>query len=222
MNVWDQYRHEKRHLRPLLTTARVRTFEVWPVWRLTFLFEGSESVWANFSRNWKCMSKLFRYSIYKFLSPEFGTDACLGRWYGSCAPGRHDKTFAFYNRRKNFLNCELIFYSFWKSRLKEVMIQRATILGEYSPLQETGRNIKMTKWGGCRQFCNLSLNQTMGAWGQNCFFFSKRSLEAGGGFGGSEVSGPIISFHIGKVKIQWKLFPKEGTGGSPNCLPEPK
>jgi len=22
MNVWDQYRHEKRHLRPLLTTAR--------------------------------------------------------------------------------------------------------------------------------------------------------------------------------------------------------
>ena len=61
----------------------------------------------------------------------------------------------------------------WKSRLKEVMIQRATILGEYSPLQETGRNIKMTKWGGCRQFCNLSLNQTMGAWGQNCFFFQR-------------------------------------------------
>ena len=24
MNVWEQYRHEKRHLRPLLTTARVR------------------------------------------------------------------------------------------------------------------------------------------------------------------------------------------------------
>ena len=25
MDVWEQYRHEKRHLRPLLTTARVRS-----------------------------------------------------------------------------------------------------------------------------------------------------------------------------------------------------
>ena len=44
----------------------------------------------------------------------------------------------------------------------------------------------------------------------------------GGGWGGSEVSGPMISFHIGKVKVRWKLFPKEGTGSSANCLPEPK
>ena len=91
-------------------------FEIWPVWRLTFLFEESESLWANFSRKWKCMSKLFRYSNYKFLSPEFGTDACLGRWYGSCAPGRRDKTFAFYNRGKIFLNCALTGWRRWWSR----------------------------------------------------------------------------------------------------------
>ena len=50
----------------------------------------------------------------------------------------------YYFINASVLNCELIFYPFWKSRLKEVMIQRATILGEYSPLQETGRNIKLT------------------------------------------------------------------------------
>ena len=128
-------------------------FEIWPVCRLTFLFEGTESVWANFSRKWKRMSKLFKYSNYNFFSPEFGTDACLGRWYGSCAPGRHDKTFAFYNRGKNF-------FELCTNRLKEVMIQRATILGEYSPLQETGRNTNLTSiWETVKYYRKKSMNQ---------------------------------------------------------------
>ena len=58
-----------------------------------------------------------------------------------------------------FLNCELIFYPFWKSRLKEVMIQRATILGEYSPLQETGRNIKYTNiWETVKHYRKTNMN----------------------------------------------------------------
>ena len=62
----------------------------------------------------------------------------------------------------------------------------------------------MTNWGGYRQFCNLFFYRNMGVWGQ--FFFFQREVWK----------------HIGKVKIRWKLFPKEGRGGSPNCLPEPK
>ena len=59
-----------------------------------------------------------------------------------------------------FLNCELIFYPFWKSRLKEVMIQRATILGEYSPLQETGRIIKLTSiWKTVKYYRKKNMNK---------------------------------------------------------------
>ena len=59
-----------------------------------------------------------------------------------------------------FLNCELIFYPFWKSRSKEVMIQRATILGEYSPLQETGRIIKLTStWETVKYYRKKNMNQ---------------------------------------------------------------
>ena len=190
---------------------------------LLFLFRESESVWESFQESESVWANSSDIPTLNF-SPQ--SLELMRAWVvdtGLVPQVDVTKLLPSTIEERIFLNCELIFYPFWKSRLKEVMIQRATILGEYSPLQETGRNIKMTKWGGCRQFCNLSLNQTMGAWGQNCFcFFKEKSRSGWGGWGGREVSGPIILFHIGKVKIRWKLFPKEGTGSSANCLPEPK
>ena len=129
MDVWEQYRHEKRHLRPLLTTARVRR----GIWIPAGQIEKRKLVKRNFSFSASQSLELMRaWVVDTGLVPQVENKHNENQWL--CLT--FNLTSIWRKKQSKLITSKPTITSRWRGETT----QKATIHGEYSHHLGTGSN----------------------------------------------------------------------------------